>query len=659
MKGVMQMRERFSKKLTDIGIILFFTAFLITGLLIFDDYGPVSEERNQIDAGHIIWAYITGNNSHYPDLPDLDSYFNRYYGQGGTFITVLAEALFDFSWDINRIWKIRRLWNFFCFFLADIGLFFLIRKRWSKDLPAFLGALNLILLPRMFPEVFYNDRDPLFLSWLIFFFCAMMLFIRKTNIATTVLLGFVMAVTVSVRMFGLILIIPLSLIILRYPAKRRMMIPVIFVFLAVWYTLSPIAWKDPIKVIGTAVLHLTTKQRILDTQGTSNLLFAGRYYPEQNLPWFYLPLWMLISTPFMLLFLAAFGGVSCCKNRRNDSLDEYAVIDFSLGIFFLLFMIGIPLIRPTLYSGWRHFYFLNLSLIWFAVLGIEHILKSQNQAKKITLVSLEGISLLMALTWIITAHPYEGVYYSPVFRRAAADKFERDMGFTSTKECLEYLADISPDQKIDVMNANAFIPFSLIGLPKPVRERFTTIDWKMQRSPMRYIIFNYNNEKGNDRLFPYYAPIYSIERNGTKLAEIFQRTNNNLLVPENAVKSVHASVNNAVVSAVFSDRNQQIWQGADPRDPDEWISIELNEKVNLQSLEVFPGDIAAPCESLRFSVPDNSGNIWKELPAEPYGTNGWLISPGDAKQLRITSADSSGLPWQIRQILLYGNTEPQ
>lgn len=650
----MQILKKNSQTLFLIFITFFFASFLIIGLRIYDDYGPVSEEKNQIDAGHIIWAEITGDHSHYPELPPLANYMNRYYGQGATFITVLLEAAFGFTWDINRIWKLRRLWNFFCFFCASVCLFWLLKKRFHRELTAQLGVLNLILLPRMFPEIFYNDRDPLFLSFLIFSFCTMMLFLKKTGIWTSILLGFSTALTVNIRMFGFILVIPVLLIFLKYPSKRRWLIPVILIFFISWYIVSPVAWKDPLSIIQTSIIHLTTKQRMLDTNGSAVLLFAGKYYPEQDLPWFYLPLWMLISTPLMLLCTACFGGIACFgKDNNVRSDDKFFIIDFSLAAFFVIFIIGIPIIRPTLYSGWRHFYFLNLSLVWFAAYGMDQILNMRKQWCSYAVFLLEAASLAASLVWIISAHPYEGVYFNPVFRRTAADNFERDMGYTSTMECLEYLAENSSDQKIEVMNANAFIPFSLIGLPKPVRERFSTIDWKMQRVPMKFIIFNYNNQQGNEQKFPYYAPIYSIERNGTKLAEIFQRTNNDLLNPDDIVENIHASFNDEMAGYMLSDDDSQWWQGKVQHTSDEYVTIQLKDGLSLESLELFPGDSTAPSEELHFYSSDDNKE-WHILPAEKYGTNGWKFTHTDIKYLQIHGNDAVSDPWQIRQILFYG-----
>ena len=644
----------FSAYLQPVLIFCFFAVILAAGLRVYDDYGPVSEEKNQIDAGHIIWAHITGDNSHYTELPALENYMNRYYGQGATFVTVLLEAAFMFSWDINRVWKVRRLWNFLCFFMALICLFGLVKKRYKRTAPACLAVLNLVLLPRMFPEVFYNDRDPLFLTWLVFSFTAMMLFLGRTNLLTALLFGAVLAVTVNIRMFGLIFLIPLVLIFLYYPSKRRWLGLILLVFVLVWYALSPIYWKAPFKTLWTSVVHLTTKQRMIDTRGTSELLFAGKYYPEQSLPWFYLPLWMLISTPLVLLCLSAFGAAARfrCVKKRDES--GFFLMDYSLAAFFLLFFIGIPLIRPTLYSGWRHFYFLNLSLVWFAVYGLDRILRIKKLPLKWALLLTEALSFVLTLVWMTGAHPYEGVYFSPLFRQRAAGNFERDTGFISTLECLEYLAETEPGQKIEVMNANAFIPYALIGLPKQVRERFSTIDWKMQRTPMKYVIFNYNNRQGNDEDFPYYAPVFHIERAGMKLAEVFQRTNHRLLDPAVAVESVHASFNDSDVSRILSDDGSEIWSGAPVHEKDETVTLCFSDGVQVESMELFPGDAADVSEALTFQTSADGTTDWQTLPAEKYGTNGWLFSSLPEKYLRIQSSVESNQPWQVRQILLYG-----
>ena len=649
----MDIQKRFSKTYSWLIFAVFFIMFLIIGLRIFDDFGPVSEERNQIDAGHIIWAYITGDNSHYPELPSLENYMNRYYGQGATFITVLLEAVFGFTWDVNRIWKIRRLWNFFCFCCSLICLFLMLKQRYNRFIPAFFGVCSLILLPRMFPEVFYNDRDPLFLSFLVFTFFALILFLKKTSIWTALLLGIMIAFAVNTRMFGLMLFVPLLLIFAKYPLKRRHLIPVLLVFFAVWYGLSPIAWKDPIGVIRTSVTHLTTRQRMLDTNGSSTLLFAGKYYLEQDLPWFYLPLWMLISTPLALIGSACLGAAICFQKSTDHTCDDYFIIDISLAVFFLVFIVGVPIIRPTLYSGWRHFYFLNLSLVWFAAFALDRILKIKKSPVKGILLILEGVSLIASLIWVISAHPYEGVYYNPIFRKFAANNFERDTGYISTMECLEYLSEISPDQKIEVMNANAFIPFSLIGLPKSVRERFSTIDWKMQRIPMKYVIFNYNNMKENDQVFPYYAPIYSIERNGTKLVEIFQRTNNKLLKSDDVVESIHTASQDNSASNMLSDDPKMIWISAEPHNLNEEIVLRFKNDTEISSLEVFPGEYTEACEKLKFYTSEDGNSDWQIISAERFGTNGWLFSSPPKKYLRIQSDINSNHPWQIRQILIY------
>ena len=648
----MQFLKKNSKTLSRSFAVIFFAVFLLTGLKIYDDYGPVSEEKNQIDAGHIIWAEITGNNSHFPELPSLADYMNRYYGQGATFITVLLEAAFGFTWDINRIWKLRRLWNFFCFFCASICLFRLIRQRYNSYLTALLGTLNLILLPRMFPEIFYNDRDPLYLSWLIFSFSAMMLFLRKTNFITAILFASVMAVTVNIRMFGFILVIPLILIFLKYPEKRRYLFLIVPVFFLVWYGLSPIAWGNPIEVMKTAVVHLTTQQRILDTRGSTQILFNGVYYPEQDLPWFYLPLWIFISTPFVLLCLGLLGGSYFRKLSGKDNT-EYFIIDTTLAASFLIFIIGVPIIRPTLYSGWRHFYFLNLSLVWFAASALDHILNMKNYRAKTLLFFLEFASLASSLVWMVLAHPYEGIYFNPMFRKTAANNFERDTGYISTMECLKYLAENSAKQKIEVMNANAYIPFSLIGLPKSERERFSTIDWKMQRTPMKYVIFNYNNMQGNDMVFPYYTPIYSIERNGTKLAEIFQRTNNHLIDPSDCIDNIHTTYHDEAAHLMLTENQNEIWSGAESHDLQESIIITMKDNIQISSLEVFPGDTADVSKSLEFYTSSDGNSDWHKLPAEKHGTNGWFFPSAPEKYLRIQSGVITDLPWQVREILLY------
>ena len=171
---------------------------------------------------------------------------------------------------------------------------------------------------------------------------------------------------------------------------------------------------------------------------------------------------------------------------------------------------------------------------------------------------------------------------------------------------------------------------------------------------MKYVIFNYNNQQGNEQKFPYYAAVYDIQRNGTKLAEIFQRTNNGLLDPGQAIESVTASVNNEIASFILSEESSEIWSGAEQHDPEETITIELKEGVLPESLELFPGDSAEASESLIFFTSADGKSGWQELPAEKYGTNGWMFANTPEKYIRIQSCSDTTAPWQIRQVLLYG-----
>ena len=178
---------------------------------------------NQVTAGHVIYKYVSElfklNNTDFSDLPEIQDYFNRYYGQAVTFPTVILEAIKGFSMDTSTILRVRHLWNFLYYYLAVLCFSLLIHKRFSDWKVTITGIAILILSPRIFADAFYNDRDLMFLSWFMITMFLLNCFINKPSICFSILLGISIAISITIRYFGLCFIIPL--IIYAFSAGKK------------------------------------------------------------------------------------------------------------------------------------------------------------------------------------------------------------------------------------------------------------------------------------------------------------------------------------------------------------------------------------------------------------------------------------------------------
>ena len=67
--------------------------------------------------------------------------------------------------------------------------------------------------------------------------------------------------------------------------------------------------------------------------------------------------------------------------------------------------------KPNLYNGWRHFYYLYPSIIVISVYGIKKLLNKNNSLKIITYLILI-CNFIILINWKIQNHPNQQVYFN-------------------------------------------------------------------------------------------------------------------------------------------------------------------------------------------------------------------------------------------------------
>ena len=435
--------------------VIILLIFLAAGLFIFRDYGASADEHAQIDAGHIIWKFLCeklGRPVPGPiaEAPDLYSYKNAYYGQAATFPTVLIETLRGFTLDSSTVLRIRHLWNFLTYFAGLCCFVSLLQFVYQDWKVSSVGLLLMIFLPRIFGDIFYNDRDTMLLAWMMISAFAFCLFCKYPGWRTSLFCAAAFAVSLNVRLFGAVLFLFPCLYLFVYKKNRD--IPLLFLLtLLFWYLLFPVAWGDPVRTLPRAIHHLTTQQRFLDTNNESRVLFFGKWINETQLPWYYLPAYIFVTTPVFTSAASLAGTVIFLSGVRKQQ-DRLRKL---FGIVMLILLIFIPLIgilfHPVLYNGWRHFYFLYLPIIWMAAEGIYAAVNAKSSGIRAGTFILLAASFACSLLWTFRAHPYEIIYLNPVFRSRWIGKFDRDYWILSTTECMDYAAENARD--IDINGA--------------------------------------------------------------------------------------------------------------------------------------------------------------------------------------------------------------
>lgn len=594
--------------------ILILCVFLIAGLIIYADYGASADEHIQIEGAHLTWREIMRTlGLPYPkdfdDLGNLNDFQNRYYGYIAMLPVTMIEALRGFQMDSADIIALRHLWCFLTYFAAACLFALFIQSHFRNQYLTAASLLLLILQPRLFGDIFYNDRDLLLISWMLIFLFCFDRFTRKSSPAWILLSGLSLSLAVNTRIFGLSLLVFPFLSFLSQPKMRKQLLFFVFVMLFFLYVFYPIAWHDPLKALPDAVRHFLTQQRSLDTNYQARLLFMNQKIYEHEVPRYYLPVYILISTPLTHLVFAVLGMFLFFNEiiRKKDpvgNLYETGMLLIFAGILAMVFIT-----RPTFYNGWRHFYFLSLPILFLAVRGISVLLLSSRRKWNIAGGMIILIFVCVTASWIIRVHPYQIMYLNPLVRERTKGKFDRDYWLISTPELLNVLNETVSEGEIRIFDIDAFVDYAKIGMPESVRERFSSLAWKPADEPVPFILYNYTNKQGNEQTFPGYRSVYVIERDGIKIAEIFEY-DDNVIIPQDFSREGQSAAEYRFETDV---RRAELYECSNY---DQFYSLQFSHSEDGENWNGVPAAVMEIPNGFKFEWPLTPGYFRIEPPPE-------------------------------------------
>ncbi len=475
------------------------------------------------------------------DVPELDSYEDKYYG----IFLQMPTAVFEIgSKGWNYIYTWRHLYTFGICVLGYIAFYFLCRKIFASDLTAFLGTAMIALYPRFFAEQFYNIKDMLFVAVYIFAMWGTCKVIEsKFDWKWVVIFAFLSALATNVRIVGIIFVPLLTgyawLVCLaermnqteqvtasgesvsrELTTKRALIFSVLvfllyFLFLVMMY---PVAWAHPIRTM----IEIFAKFSNYD-DWTGAIVFMGKILSKEEVPWYYIPVWMLITVPiwYILLFLLTMGisfGKLVFKIKQRESW--YTLLFQYKYFFWAVLLVLIPwgaivVKHATLYSGWRHCYFLVPPLVLVVLYGVNHIMKRRGKGCKIPVFAFIALGLVIQMNWIRINHPHEMVYFNGVGKNWAAD-FDRDYWHMAEGKAYDYILENDHSDRITVDSTGTRYPLNFLTEEQRQRFEITAED------PM-YFIETYRGKLGNEIPLPGYNEIYSVTVDDFKIITVYKR----------------------------------------------------------------------------------------------------------------------------------------
>jgi hypothetical protein len=504
--------------------IVAFTAFLLTGLFVYKDYGISWDEMATRRFGIMYVEHLV------PDARALDSVrtaggpgYER-FGPLFEILLVRAEKTMQ-PMDIRGVFFMRHLATFLTFFLGVVLFHRLCRRRFGPGI-ALLACVCLVISPQLFSHAFYNVKDISFLTMFVASMLTLDSLLRRPEWRTVLLHALTTVILLGMRIVGVFaMLLTAAAALVQRPTRRTLMLLVVYGVIV--GALLPVVWPvlriDFARIVRDAVLGSTSNPYL----GAD--LFRGRMISASELPRDYVPTWILITTPLVVLGLFVVGASRAIASLVR-SASEWRTYErqrdlIVLGWFFLP-VLGCVVLRPILYDGWRHLYFIYPALVYLAAVGMETIdayaavYAGEFRRRTVDLALSAALLLCLApvVAFMAQNHPFEHLYFN---RFAGGDmkevkrRFELDYWGLSYRKALEYIVRTDAGKTIRIFTTTYPGRLNVAMLPGRDRARVEIVDTDAEAD---YVMTNY---RFHPQDYPYAREVFSVRVGNASIASVF------------------------------------------------------------------------------------------------------------------------------------------
>ncbi len=535
--------------------IVFFIFFFIIGLNIYKDFGLSSDEPFQRSIGYYWYIYLLEFFS--INIESIDQvrkkfelmYWSDYIRSGnliqyGIFFETLASFIEEFFNIENsrNAFQFKHLLTFCFFFLSSIFFYKIIRERYNNTLFAILITFFFLSSPRIFAESFYNCKDIVFMSFCVFSLYFALKNFEDLNYKNLFLFSLFTALATNVRVMGLILFFLFFVFLLLNCLEeknffKKSVFKIIFLLISfpiLIYIFWPFLWTSPIDNFIFTIKSFAN----FDWSG-QGILYLGKYYKASNLPWHYIPVWIVATTPIILTLFFLIGfyiiGIKFLNKFLNLSeknklwVSSVEKKDFFIFLFFITPIFSVIFLNSTLYGGWRHLYFIYPSFIYIASIGTIFLFQKKRISKIKNVIFILIIFLIFNNFYnLIKFHPYQNVYFNYLFEKNANKLFEVDYWGLGNAEALRFLSEKKYNKKKINIKVSSYTPleYSKLILKNTQKNVFSSMI--TTNKDQEFIFSNYIYEKNPNYEKKYlipssYSKIYTLKRGNIIINEIFEK----------------------------------------------------------------------------------------------------------------------------------------
>ena len=174
-------------------------------------------------------------------------------------------------------------------------------------------------------------------------------------------------------------------------------------------------------------------------------LLAGQVYPMAEMPRWYLPAYVAIKLPLVMLGGALLALVFISRQRLATSLAPWTRLDIAFIAFTVLFPVTCQVIgRGPIFSGMRHFIFIVPPLAVLAGIGWHLLIERLERWRRPAAIAT-GAAMAAVLLWIagtlVRLHPHEYLSYNLLVGglQGANGRYATDYWFNTMPEAVREL----------------------------------------------------------------------------------------------------------------------------------------------------------------------------------------------------------------------------
>lgn len=518
-------------------VATFFLIYFIIGISIYKDYGvswdePTHRQIAMVTAKHLATIFLPGcQSAELLSLPPLSEYAAKQYGVIFDLPMYIIEVLLGYKSTMPEIFYLRHLCTFLLFYISVFFFFLIVKNRFDSWLSGLAGCLFLILSPRIFADSFYG-KDVVFLSLMIIAIYFFVRYLTSQTLINSLLFALVTALMVSQRITGMFipfLVVFMTAIDIAKTEKPlhnfyRKSFPLfiyLFSFSIFVFLLWPYLWDDP---VGNFINAFRVMNRFPISY---DILYFGRFIQSTQVPWHYIPVWIIITTPLIYIFFFFLGCSWIIKTTIDNGKLLYANKDEQQDFLFLL-LFAIPLaaviiLNSALYDGWRHMYFIYAPFLLIAMAGFNKVLTIIRMSRTGRERCLAGFITAIIVFGIITTscqmisnHPFQNVYFNALAGKYAGQVFELDYWGLSFRQGLEYI--VKNDSRPVIKLAANLPPICMNNAIFLKKEDIT----RLQMGPVNQSDYFLTNYRWHPEAYPLNQEIFTIVVDNQKIMSVFK-----------------------------------------------------------------------------------------------------------------------------------------